>query len=214
MWRRMAQKQQLMKNLMILLTLIALLSNYLTINASGDSRTLPENTPFTVALLFSGNTRENITACPWIFETNTSEKIIGPNKEFMDYFSQDLSEEIAGYPQIVRIVDIKYTYTFNHFTNLSQKDPDHRWVIRDGKNVSTFDPYYCLLWFRFDSNQTWDNQLAVDIETIFLNKWYVERVMIIPDARVTSPSPFGSEQWYLAILLILTIITVSRRKRQ
>ncbi len=208
----MAQKQPLMKNLMILLTLIALLCSHPTMSVSSDSGTLPENTPFTVALLFSGNTRENITACPWIFETNTSEKIIGSNTQFMEYFSQDLSEEIAAYPQIVRVVDIKYTDTFNHFTNQSQYDPDHRWYPQDGKNVSKFDPYYCLLWFRFDSNQTWNNQLAVDIETMFLNKWYVERVMIIPDARVTSPSPFGSEQWYLAILLILTTITLSRRK--
>ena len=210
----MARKQSQMKRLMILLTLIALLCSHHTMRVSSDSETLPENTPFTVALLFSGDTRENITACPWIFETNTSEKIIGPNKGFMVYFSQDLSEEITAYPQIVKIVDIIYTYTYNWFINERQDDPDHRWVIRDGKNVSTFDPYYCLLWFRFDSNQTWDNQLAVDIETMFLNKWYVEQVMIIPDARVTSPSPFGSEQWYLAILLILTIITLSRRKRQ
>ena len=211
----------MMANLRHLVCVIVLISGMVeidqcltTVPDDDNSWTLPENTPFTVALLFSGDTRENITACPWIFKTNTSEKIIGSNKEFMEYFSQDLSEEIAAYPQIVRIVDIKYTATYNWFTDESQRDPDHRWVIRDGKNVSTFDPYYCLLWFRFDSNQTWDNQLAVDIETMFLNKWYVEQVMIIPDVRVPSPSPFGMEQWYLAILLILTIITLSRRKRR
>jgi hypothetical protein len=47
---------------------------------------------------------------------------------------------------------------------------------------------------------------------MFLTQWYVDRVMIIPDARVTSPSLFGMEQWYLAILLILTLLV--RRKKQ
>ena len=149
----------MMANLRHLVCVIVLISGMVeidqcltTVPDDDNSWTLPENTPFTVALLFSGDTSENVTACPWIFETNTSDKIIGPNKEFMEYFSQDLSEEIAAYPQIVKIVDIKYTATYNWFTDESQRDPDHRWVIRDGKNVSTFDPYYCLLWFRFDSS--------------------------------------------------------------
>ncbi|MFX1286742.1 MAG: hypothetical protein ACFFB5_24100 [Promethearchaeota archaeon] len=211
----MVRKQLQMKKPMIFVMLLipTLLSSHLTISISDNSWTLPENTIFSVALLFSGDKSENITACPWIFETNTSEKIIGSNKEFREYFSQDLSKELAAYPQITGIHMIEYTSTFNYFTNLAQKDPDHRWYPEDGKNVSKFDPYYCHLRFRFDSNQTWDDQLAMGIETMFLNQWYVERVMIIPDARVTTPS-FGSAQFYLAILLILTMISLSRRKRQ
>ena len=107
---------------------------------------------------------------------------------------------------------IEYTYTWNCFTNRSQRDPDNRWTIRDGVNESFFDPYYCHLRLVFDLNQTWDNQLAMDIATMLLTQWYIHRVRIIPDARVTSPSPFGMEQWYFAILLILTLLV--RRKRQ
>lgn len=209
----MARKQSQMKKLMIFVTVAALLCHHLTISTSDDSWTLPENSPFTVALIFSGDTRNNITACPWIFDNNNSEKIIGSNQEFQKNFSQDLSNEISTYPQIVDF-SIEYTYTWHYFNELGQYDPDHRWYPMKGKNVSKFDPYYGYLRFEFDSNKTWDSQLAGNIEIMLLNKWYVERVLLIPDARLSSPSLFGMEQLYLIILATLIIGALSRRKSQ
>ena len=116
------------------------------------------------------------------------------NYGFREYFSQNISGELTAFPQITGIHMIKYTSTWNYFTGRSQDDPDHRWVIRDGENVSIFDPYYCHLRLVFDLNSTWDSQLAQAIKAMFLTQWYVDRVMIIPDARVTSPSLFGMEQ--------------------
>jgi len=209
----MVRKQSLMKNALILVaTVAAVLSGCLTVSASEETTTLPENTIFSVGLLFSGKTQENITACPWTLENNDSEKITGPNYGFRDYFSQNLSAELTAYPQITGIHMIEYTSTWNCFTHRSQRNPDNRWTIRDGENVSLFDPYYCHLRLAFDLNQTWDNQLAQDIATMLLTQWYIHRVRIIPDARVTSPSIFGMEQSYLAILLILTLLV--RRKKQ
>ena len=207
----MVRKQSQRKNVIVLVTIAAVLSGCLAVSASEESTTLPENTWFNIALLFSGQTWENITACPWRLENN-NEKIVGPNYGFRDYFSQNLTAELTLYPQITGIHKIEYNSTWNYFAGRSQDDPDHRWVIRDGKNVSIFDPYYCYLRPIFDVNQTWDDQLAKTIETMLLSQWYVKRVRTIP--LILNTDPFGMEQLYLTIVFTVILMIIVRRKRQ
>ncbi|MFX0087693.1 MAG: hypothetical protein ACFFAU_18730 [Candidatus Hodarchaeota archaeon] len=208
----MARKLSLMK--MLLVWILILIWSHSTCCTTGDTGIVPDNTPFNIAFLFSGEKTENLTACPWIFENITTEEIRGSNEAFRDYFSNDLSSELTAYPQIDSIYRIEYTDTYNYFTGLGQYDPDHRWYPQEGVNVSKFDPYYCLVKLYFDMNQTWDNQLAHDIELLLLNKWYVEQVMIIPDARVPRATPFGTEHFYGMMLLLLTGIAQYQRKRR
>ena len=206
----MVRKLSLMKMLLVLILILSW--SHSTCCTTGDSSTLPEHKPFAIAFLFSGNTVGNITACPWVFENETSEEIRGVNYGFRNYFSLNLSNELAEYPQIKEIIMIEYTWTYNYFTYHRQDDSDNCWSY--SRNVSTFDPYYCLVRLSVYENVTWDNQLAQKIETMLLDKWYVNQIKIIPDVRVPSPTPFGSDQFYQTMFLILTGIALLRGKRQ
>jgi hypothetical protein len=208
----MVRKLSLMKMLLVLITI--LIWSHFVFYTSGDAGILHDNTPFNIAFLFSGESMENLTACSWIFENITSEEVRGPNEAFREYFSDDLSNEIATYPQIDRVHQIKYTNTYNYFTGLAQYDPDHRWYPQEGVNVSKFDPYYCFVRLFFDLNKTWTVQLANNIEEMLLNKWYVEQVMIIPDVRVPQSTPFGSDHFYQTMILLLAGIALFRRKNK
>lgn len=207
--RRIERKVSFLKMLLVLILILSW--SYSSCCATGDSGTLPEHKPFSIAFLFSGDTLGNITACPWVFENKTSEEIRGVNYGFRDYFSQNLSQILGLYPQIDEIILIEYENTYNYFTNQSQNDPDHPWS--GSLNVSVFDPYYCLTWISVHDNVTWDNQLGQKIEIMILSKWYIKQMMIIPDARVSSPTPFGSNHFYQIMILLLTMIVLLRRKR-
>jgi hypothetical protein len=209
----MGWQPQTMRKLLIVAVIVTLLGGYLTTRGRGNSTIIPPNTIFSVGLLFSGDTQANITACPWLFETNDSENILGPNEAFRDYFSQDLSTELLVYPQIPGIHRIEYTDTYNFITDDEQNDPKHRWSLRDGVNVSIFDPYYAHLRLSFNFNTTWDDQLALNIEMMLLIQWYINQTVIVPEARVYPPS-LGQELVIVPILLVLTIGAIFRRKRQ
>jgi hypothetical protein len=210
----MGWQPQAMRKLLIVAIVGAFLGGYFAVAGGDDSTTIPPNTIFSVGLLFSGDTQENITACPWLFETNDSEDILGPNKAFRDYFYQDLSTELVVYPQILGIHMIEYTTTFNFIAGQGQNDPEDRWEYIAGENVSAFDPYYAHLRLNFDYNTTWDDQLARNIETMLLIQWYINQTVIVPDARVPEVHIWGQELFFIPVLAILTLGAIFRRKRQ
>ncbi|MFX0088136.1 MAG: hypothetical protein ACFFAU_20955 [Candidatus Hodarchaeota archaeon] len=207
--RRIVRKVSFLKMLLVLI--LILIWSHSTYCTTGDTGILPEHKPFAIAFLFSGDMVGNITACPWVFENETSEEIRGVNYGFRNYFSNNLSNEMAVYPQIKEVFMIEYTWTYNYFTYQYQNDPDNSWSY--SLNVSTFDPYYCLVRLSVYENVTWDNQLAQKIETMLLGKWYVNQIKIIPDARVPQATPFGTEHFYVPMLLVLITMTLFRRKR-
>jgi hypothetical protein len=206
----MARKLSLMKMLLVLI--LILIWSHSIFHTTGDAGILYDNKPFNLAFLFSGDIVGNLTACPWVFANKTSEEILGPNEAFRQNFSNDVSNEMTAYPPIDRY-EMAYTWTYNYLSGWSQNDPDHRWYPSEGVNVSKFDPYYCFVRLYFDLNKTWTVQLAHDVEEMLLAKWYVNQIKISPDVRVPQATPFGTEHFYITILLILTLMTLFRRKR-
>ncbi|MHA2244872.1 MAG: hypothetical protein ACXADY_07870 [Candidatus Hodarchaeales archaeon] len=124
-------------------------------------------------VIFSGLNNSGVVACPWIIN-QTDKSILGANREFRDYFNKEISKEIQQYSWLTgfstKYVGITHMWDMNLqlSPNLTGMD---------------FDPYYASIRinvserYRYDvmKKKQWDKEVAPTLETIFSEKWYINR---------------------------------------
>jgi len=172
-------KGRLTRNQVVILTLVILLSGIIglpmIIIYLIDINSLYPPGEFhdsLAAVVFSGENQSGLVACPWVLN-ETDDSVAGENQEFRDYFTEELSAEIQNYSLITGF-KITYTGGCHEFDHCLQTDPNH----------TPFDPYYVLIYFKYDqstrsNNNLWHYKIAPALETSFREKWYISKFMIV-----------------------------------
>ncbi|MHA2173704.1 MAG: hypothetical protein ACXABI_02680 [Candidatus Hodarchaeales archaeon] len=170
-----------------------------------------------MAVEFSGITQNAIEACPWILNLSVHE-IIGLNEEFRNYFTNDVKNETALYPNVFDTTKFVFEYSdTRHYFNHSEQVDLSREEFPYKYNTSEFDPYYSTVYLEYRVENTtirneYNSTIAPALENRFANKWYIERAEIIIEIAHSADTSLDST-WILVGLVTLTILLKGTKRK-